>query len=75
MRTFTLQLHDVNGTVEEEKEIVLGEHDTLVMQYPDDMHRDEAFQNFKGLTRGIETGGVVGLVNTITLTVVKKEVN
>lgn len=71
MKKFNLQLQNANGEVESEKEIAIGESDTLIMQFPDNMTLAEAHQSFELLKKGVENGGVIGMKNTISFTIIK----
>lgn len=73
MKKFTLQLQNINGEIESEEEVVIGDDNILVMQYPEDITMETAYKMFDMLKRAIEKGGVVGLPNTITFKVIKKE--
>lgn len=71
MKKFTLQLQDVHGNVEKENEIVIGDNDTLIMQYPEGMTSNHAYETYHILNNALESGGIAGLPNTITFKVIK----
>lgn len=71
MKKCKLQLKDINGIVESEDEISIGEGDTLVMQYPENMSLHNAKQCFDSLRIALDQSDVVGLPNTIRFKVVK----
>lgn len=71
MKKFKLQLEDVNGNVQEESELVLGESDTLIMQYPEDMTLEKAHQVYNAIRDGIGKGEVLGVPTSIQFKVIK----
>jgi hypothetical protein len=72
MKRFTLQLQSIDGTVEKESEVVIGDNDILVMQFPKDMPLQQAHKAFEMLSKAVESGNIVGLPNSITFKVIKK---
>ncbi len=72
MKKVTLQLQNINGEIEEEKEVVIGDNDILVMQYHENMTLQNAHKAFGIIEKGMETGGLVGIPSGITFTVIKK---
>jgi hypothetical protein len=75
MKKVNLQLQNINGEVEKEKEITIGDNDTLIMHFPKEMTLEEAHNHFERLSNAIEIGGVVGILNTISFSIIKKEKN
>ena len=74
MKKLNLQLQNSEGEVLEEKQIQIGDDDTLVMHYPSDMSLEEAYQYFELVKESIKAGGeFIGVVNTISFSVIKKE--
>lgn len=69
-----LQLMDSNNKLMEEKELLLGVNDTLVMKFPDAMTLDEAYKYFVIIQEGLK-GDLVGIPSSIELLILKKEIN
>jgi hypothetical protein len=68
----TVQLKDANGKVNEEKEIVVSDGDTLVMKYPKDMTVEQSYQTFHMLNKALIEGvKMVGLPDGISFEVIK----
>lgn len=71
MDKFKIQLQDIDGNVEEEKELSIGENDILIMQYPIDMKMETAHKIFKKLEKTISEGTMFGCPNNITFRIIK----
>ena len=69
-----LQLQDVSGNVVEEKTLVLGEGDTLIMRFPYDVTAEQAMQPFQHVKEALEgKHSAVGLPNSIDFLILKVE--
>ena len=69
-----LQLQDVNGSVVEEKTLVLGEGDTLIMRFPYGVTSEQAEKPFQHVKEALEgKHSTVGLPNSIDFLVLKVE--
>lgn len=71
MKKFKLQLQDIDGNIQDEKDLELGENDVLVMQIPDGMPMDEAYHAFKNLKTAMD-GGIVGIPSKLSFFVIKQ---
>jgi hypothetical protein len=72
MKKIKLQLQDIDGVVEIEKEMQINDEDTLIMQIPKDMSFDEAHRAFEIMELGLSKGGLIALPNTIGFSLIKK---
>lgn len=70
-----LQLQDLNGQVIEEKEIILGENDMLVMFYDNEkISLEEAQGVFNVVEAGLNTNtNIIGIPFGIEFSVIKKQ--
>lgn len=76
MKRITLQLTDATGIVEDESEILLGDNDTLIMQYPEGMKTEHVRKAFNIVKSALENGtGIIGIPNSLTFKVIKKEIS
>lgn len=71
MKKLKLQLQNIYGEVVEESEIIIGENDTLIVQFPSYMPMNILSKCFEHLKDQIGTGGIVGLPEEIKLKVIK----
>lgn len=71
MKKFKLQLQDINGEVEEETELVLGENDILIMQYPNTYKARDVVKMYEYFSKSVEQGGVVAMPESIKFKVIK----
>lgn len=71
MKKFKLQLQDIDGNVEKESEIELGENDTLIMQFPKEVTIERARTVYEIVKEGINNGRFIVIPNEITFKVIK----
>lgn len=70
---YTVQLKDIEGTVIEEKQLVLTEGDKLIVQHKDMSIRDASIY-YKGIIKNLESESkVIGIPPGIELKVLRVE--
>jgi hypothetical protein len=73
MKKIKLQLQDINGEVHAESEVTVGDKDTLVVQFPDDMPLDMASNLFDMVQSALSRDkGIIGVPNSVSFLVIKK---
>lgn len=72
MKQIQVQLMNSNDEIVEEKQIVVREGDTLIMQFPKTMRVDEAHSVYKTLTHSLEnpTTDIIGIPEEISFKVI-----
>ena len=71
MQKFRLQLQDIDGNVEEQKELILRENDTLIIQFDENTTLQQAQTIFQMFERAVEDGGFIGIPKGIEISILK----
>jgi len=74
MKKLTLQLENIEGVIEQESQISMGDNDILVMQYPERMTLAEAYESFEILENSfINNVSVIAMPSDLTFKVIKNK--
>lgn len=72
MKSIKIQLENAKGEVVEESTVTIGDKDTLIMQFPEEMTIEKATRCYKMLKAGLEDNqDLIGLPQEITFKVIK----